>query len=274
MPEITNALNFYTCRSFDPLCKLAKPLETLGLDDLTYIYSKPDGHALLIGNQAEVKNYYLSNQLFLHLPLLWHPKNFCHRQATITADIDVPSFQHSQQIMKKRYGGLDNFLVLCRKDGENAHILALSCTSGKVPLNSLFLHHFNSIDRFFDYFLKEWKTLTHSMDSYFIHAKSLLGKSYCQSHPTRLLECAPSKKIAFLNKMGVDLPLYAQFTHAERECIEMLLKVKTAKRIAERLHRSPRTIETHLGRIKEKLGCTKISEAFEILSLYQQHNLF
>ena len=272
MTEITNALNFYASRSFDRLQKLAKPLEqTFGLDDLTYIFSKPDGNALLIGNQAEVKNYYLSNQLFLHLPLLWHPKNFRHRQVTITADIPVPSFQHSQQIMKNRYGGLDNFLVLCRKHGENAHLLVLSCISGQIPLNTLFLNHSASINRFFDYFLEEWKTLSQAMDPYVIHAKSLLGKCYGQSVLQN--ECPPSKKIDFLNKTGLDLKPSVRFTRTEKECIEMLLKVKTARRIAECLHRSTRTIEAHLDRIKAKLGCRQISEAFEILSLYQQHNL-
>jgi len=64
----------------------------------------------------------------------------------------------------------------------------------------------------------------------------------------------------------------SKLTQKEKECIYELAKGKSAKQIAHALRNSPRTIETHLQNIKQKLGCHTraqiIEKAFEEGSVF------
>jgi LuxR family quorum-sensing system transcriptional regulator SolR len=55
------------------------------------------------------------------------------------------------------------------------------------------------------------------------------------------------------------------FSDRELDCIKYLLMGKTMREISEKLFISPRTVETHLENIKNKLGCNKKSEAISKL---------
>lgn len=61
-------------------------------------------------------------------------------------------------------------------------------------------------------------------------------------------------------------------TARERECLFYLLRGKSVPQIATILHRSKRTIETHIENIKQKTGCSNKSELIEASIQMGIHN--
>ena len=49
-------------------------------------------------------------------------------------------------------------------------------------------------------------------------------------------------------------------TEREKECLSLMLTEQTAKRIAEKLNLSVRTVETHINNIREKFQCANKTE--------------
>lgn len=68
-----------------------------------------------------------------------------------------------------------------------------------------------------------------------------------------------NKKVYFLNKEKEVFSLSAR----EKECLFYLLHGKTAKQTGKVLSISPRTVQIHLGHVKNKLGCQNKSELIE-----------
>ena len=63
--------------------------------------------------------------------------------------------------------------------------------------------------------------------------------------------------------------LVAQLTEREREVLDMVGRGWSTREIAESLHLSPRTVDTHRANIAQKLGTTSVAE-FARLSLIGQ----
>lgn len=54
-----------------------------------------------------------------------------------------------------------------------------------------------------------------------------------------------------------------KLTDRQESCLYLLVRGKTVKEIAKDIHLSPRTVEDHLTKIKEKMNCKKKSELIE-----------
>lgn len=52
----------------------------------------------------------------------------------------------------------------------------------------------------------------------------------------------------------------AQFSAKEVEIIDHLVRGRTMNEIALKVHRSPRTIETRINNLKNKIGCDRKSD--------------
>ena len=57
-------------------------------------------------------------------------------------------------------------------------------------------------------------------------------------------------------------------TIKESECLYFLMRGRSAKSIASVLHRSRRTIETHLNNMKERLNCSSRSDLIDLAFTY------
>jgi DNA-binding NarL/FixJ family response regulator len=72
----------------------------------------------------------------------------------------------------------------------------------------------------------------------------------------RLLEAAPFPESAAGG--------YAALTPSEREILELLARGASSKDVAVKTHRSPRTVDTHIRSICQKLNCTSRRAAVAI----------
>jgi DNA-binding NarL/FixJ family response regulator len=82
----------------------------------------------------------------------------------------------------------------------------------------------------------------------------LAGKIYISGEQTELL----------LNRVvggpAADRPLVEKLSDRELEAFELMGQGLTTESIAEKMHVSPKTIETYRARIKDKLGLTNVNE--------------
>ena len=66
---------------------------------------------------------------------------------------------------------------------------------------------------------------------------------------------------------------HTSLTSREQDCMSYLVRGKTMKQIAQLMHISPRTVESHLTHIKEKLNCKTKSDLIEVGILQGYLNL-
>lgn len=79
------------------------------------------------------------------------------------------------------------------------------------------------------------------------------------------------QNLLYTNKIKIDIPNFEvvstlqeeNLTKRETECLFFFLRGKTANEIAIILHRSLRTIQTHLENLKSKMHCDTKSQLFE-----------
>ncbi len=87
----------------------------------------------------------------------------------------------------------------------------------------------------------------------------------------RLLEAIASARGILQNKLPADVPKnivddrLSKLTHREREVLDHLLQGKLNKEIAGELNLSPRTVEVHRSRIREKMHARGIADLIRML---------
>ncbi|MCB1118323.1 MAG: helix-turn-helix transcriptional regulator [Chlamydiia bacterium] len=116
-----------------------------------------------------------------------------------------------------------------------------------------YINHLDRIKKFISEYHEATADVRHHFLFNMIDFKSLVGSSF-ETQPPYIRGVTP-EKIQHVNP--VDL------TPAELDCLRFFLAGKTAGEIARHLHRSQRTVETHLTNIKNKWLCSKKSEIFD-----------
>ena len=138
MEDVKPLLNFYSSRWFHLFCKLIQPLEYLGLNGFCYSVTTDDGLYYSINNNAKAGEVYYSNRLFIKNPFTIHPDNLQHNQSIITKDINSEAYHKLLDPMKKTFG-VDNYLIILKKEKGLAHILTFTSSLPNVLLNIIFI---------------------------------------------------------------------------------------------------------------------------------------
>lgn len=92
------------------------------------------------------------------------------------------------------------------------------------------------------------------------------------SSPQAFLEGAKNDPITLFGLEGYRKQVDA-LSDRERECLQQLLLGKTATEIGQALHLSPRTVESYLENLKEKLSCHSKRELFSRAQLLSKLKL-
>jgi len=134
-------------------------------------------------------------------------------------------------------GGVEGF-VFSTGSSDMAHLLMLL---SELPMLRLFIRKFRKENQFlFD------KTEENRID-----LLQMMGTLFYENAfelDTRVL-----KKKAFLKEMGVDCD--KRLTEREADILKLVVQGYSAGKIASQIYLSKRTVEHHIERVKEKLGC-------------------
>lgn len=275
MSETSLLLDFYYSNLYDKLSRLVQPLnDHFAIDDFTYIVTTSEGYLSCIGNNADVKICYNSNLCFVQCPFFCHPDNYYHNQYIITGDWPDEKYHQSQAIVKDNYG-LENFLVICRKQNDCAHLFVFSSSKADLPLNSVFINNLSVFNSFSDYFLNEWTLHSQLMERYTIDIRKFSDNAYFQKPLKPFLSNNDRSKMQFLQKIQSlhKIPFQEALTKREIECSKLFVLGYSSRKIAKQLEISPRTVEHHIENIKAKLSSHSKSELLSLLQQYQSHDL-
>lgn len=144
-------------------------------------------------------------------------------------------------------------------------------TQNNDVLNT-YMNQVSLLERFYEYFCREAKDLITAMDAHSVPFD--ISMDGCFTPPEerqmveyrRFLQSFTHQKSVYLNQGNKQYAISPR----EFECLYWCAKDKTAKQIAQIIKVSPRTIETYLINLKNKLNCdTKI----ELIDFAQNDSL-
>lgn len=161
---------------------------------------------------------------------------------------------------------IDNMLMIIKPKLDHLEIFGFATHSSNDKILSFYLNNLDILEKFGFYFKAAAQDLITIAD------KNLI---YTENYKEKSLRSKTNKKMENLNmdffdeshtkKFEIDLGgYYAALTLKEIKIIQLLSKGKSTKDIADQLHRSPRTVESHVENIKTKLRCYKKTKLIEI----------
>ncbi len=257
MKSKENFEQFYNSSFNDKFTKLAKPIaDCCGLDVFAYTKVERDGSFFQVSNHPDVSNFYWNSDLPLLNNFIHHPDIYCPGTRIVT-DFSI------QPGLKKFYNP-DHLIIVLIKDDKGMQWVCMSTKNLKISLAHLFMQEQYLLEKFALYFLEEWKPYISKLDPYFINIQDLLGDLFFDDSGIKKPYPEREAKMALLKKIGLfDSLSQLSLTERELECLNLLLKGKSATQIAKLLYISPRTVETHLEHIKNKMACFSKSEVVE-----------
>lgn len=235
--------------------EVARPLkEHFGVTSLVYGKNYNDGSEIRLTNQPAWVRHYYKNSLYLNSGFEQHPKKLQSGYAIWS------QLSHHQTVLKAaRDFNIDHGMTFIQKTDDGCEFYFIGTTSDKPQVTNLLLNHLTFLHRFTYYFKEQAAhlidkanknriTVAEKFNTVFSEEQGLPYKNNSLN-----LQKILSFKKTYLNN---DISLSAR----ELVCANLLTQGKSARLIAETLFLSPRTVETHLSRLKEKLHCRSKAE--------------
>ena len=121
----------------------------------------------------------------------------------------------------------------------------------ELPLLKLFTQKFR----------EDNQLLFSAIDDYPIDLTRVIGPDFYKNRFSGILPNRSAQRQAVLKKMGVDFE--RRLTSREIEILKLLLLGYSAGKVATQIHLSKRTVEHHIERIKDSLGCDSKAELIQ-----------
>ena len=230
------------------------PLKThFGVTSVVYQRNFNDGSEIRLSNQpAWVKHFY-EQGYYRNSGFEKHPQ---HYQSGFVVWAHL---SHHQPILEAaRRFNIDHGLTLIQKTANGCEFYFIGTTPDKPHVANLLLNNIEFLKRFTLYFKEQASLLLKNADSNRIIIPKKYENIYCRELGIPYKNSPLVKPVLKIKKIYLD----NNVTLSSREiaCAKLLVLGKTAHAIAEQLYISPRTVETHLQHLKEKLHCRSKSE--------------
>lgn len=237
-------------------------IETFNLSHFCYFFVTKEGYTACLSSRPDWIEFYLYNNLFLNNPFLKNPI-LIPEGFFFSRSID-DSIYHQTRGQAKDFG-IEDTLVLTFKEKE-----LLRGFSFGLSLNdrnyTLFANEVPLLKRFCQAFLKEAKKPLNELEP--VDIKPFLGKSF--NHQSNKFSLNPKERIALFNHLNLEIP---KISNREKECLLLYLQGETGNSISETLNLSPRTVESYLVNLKNKLNCHNKTELIKKAQELQDYGL-
>ncbi len=251
--------------------KICTPLfDNFNMTHFGYLRYMPDGSYLAMSsdiNWAEIhlKNDYASSRYFAeevcsipdntHHASLW--PTFCPSDKTLDA-LYTHNIWHGLNVVHPSSGFVDVYYFATNRENHQ--------------VTSLYLNHSDLIRRFIAYFKNEIKNIimTAKPENYayseiynqVFQGKTLNNDGTYKNNLEKFIKETEIKKFKVYDSLNLSA--------REIQCMTLIASGRTMKEIGKHLSLSPRTIESYLNSLKNKLGCTHKGD---IISFYEQSDL-
>ncbi len=255
----------------EDILAICQPMrQHFGLRSLVYKRIFKDGREVTLSTHPEWVSYYFEHELYHHSAL---EKEIEHYVEGHIIWGHIPTHSKILKAVAERYQ-IENGITLVRPSGDGTYCDFYFL--GAEPENRVFAqqctNNMDLVDQFVDHFqfhaaeiiLKLEKQPIHVIDKYENNVIDVTDIPCYQNQSRR------HQFLAELNRNGAIVPVgneRVMLTKRETEVARHMLSGMTMKQIAEACFISPRTVETHIDHLKQKLKVRKKSELLQTLKV-------
>lgn len=249
MKETSRINQFFSSPYSKRILNLSEPLKALlGIDVFWCSVIRSDGRFNQISNVPHMTEHYWDNNLYLQNPFLCHPNHLVN--GFFFQEIKKDEYSQIQETFNQRFS-MNDILLYTKKEGETAFQFGFAFRKKSDVGHNIYLNNLPLISKYADYFLTETIPYLPKYERYQIDIAKLRGEASFNKMIEQSFVVDPKEKLKFIAPLlgGVAL------TQRELEVATFLAKGYTAVQMGEVLMLSPRTVETFLNSIKNKLNC-------------------
>lgn len=250
-------------RLSDQIRPLITPLfDAFGMSHFSYFFVTKEGSSACLGTNPEWMEFYLHNDLFLHNPFLRSPQ-LIPEGVFFTQSIKDPGYRESKNLAKS-FGIEDSLLLTCKEGGI---LQGFSFGLSKHNKNyAVFTNEVPLLQRFCKEFKKKAERSLQELEP--MDVRQWIGDTFYKRQDWFSL--SKNKRKRLLTRLNYTVP---DLSFREKEVLILCLQGETAGSIAEKLSLSPRTIESYLENIKNKLHCYRKTELLKKAQELQDYGL-
>lgn len=207
------------------------------------------GYFTSLDSHADWSQYYASEKLFLRTPYFRQPR-LVRKGVRLLKDLRDSAYEDVYNRGKSKFD-FNLTLQLIDEFPDGIEIFGFSSNFSNEMQIALLLNELPLIRLFTKKFREGNPFLFSKLEDNQIDIAGVIGAAFYESAIPTTPQCVARQD--FLQKMGIRCgdPL----TPRENDVIKLLLQGYSAGKIAPAIHLSKRTVEHHIERMKEKLGC-------------------
>jgi len=265
----------YIIKHSDKIQRTTRPLrDRFQIQYFTYHRIDKNGKYTVLVDRPDWAEHYVESQLYLVDPFLRHPDlyepGFCLIENHGSEEYRQRIFREGKEICN-----LDQGIILIKKNKDaSVEFFGFSGNMADCALDKLYLNQPWILKSFANHFTQELNPLLLQMEEESDTLIHLKGDDFFTTE--RIEPDIQSKELLnYLQDIGKgeEVAKIALLSKREKECIQLLLKGKSAKETASFLKLSPRTIEFYFENIKNKLSCNSKQEILSLVKKFEESNL-
>ena len=249
---ITDNISVYLDHVDTPLlAEMTDILATVGISFFMYYVNYTDGSEIKCTNRPDWTRYFVENQLYRHSMMTLPPDNYQLGFYWLN-EIENPEIN---RIRAKQFG-IEDVLVWMNPVEAGCEMVFFG-TDGRQPMLTFYLNHLSELRQFIIYFKNQLSPQLASLQL----ERLLLPNRFEERQQSWQPGLSADDLQLFRQRIRIEKFYLAaeyqgrEITSRELEVLRELAGGASYKAIAALLHISPRTVETHLANLKDKLGC-------------------
>jgi DNA-binding CsgD family transcriptional regulator len=243
-------------RHIDKMQRICEPLQRcFGINYFTYHIVRPDGAWMPMVSRLDWATFYAENQFCLYDPFLLHPKHYRSGSFLWTHTLSDPYLKKVVDSAWTKFD-MDYGLCIVERTPEGCEFFGFSAPKENLGIYSTYLNDMPLLRKFCLYFKEAMGTALDQAARNPIDLLSLKGNAFLKQE----VQPFTNSQAALEFSQFILSPQRYKLSNQEKECLSIYLDELSMKEAAARMHLSPRTIESYLSNIKNKLDCTTKSE--------------
>lgn len=234
--------------------KLCQPLlDNLKIDGFTYTNILPNGYGILMGNQLELLQSYIS---LLSTKGVLHPAELKKTPLERTHYFIWSRLSHPKLNLPLATG-----INIYKQDTVNYEGFTFYKLGNLDKQESLFIDNLKYLEMFGEFFKIQARKLIEmddpkkliwvkNSDHIASHSSQQADTTVHQNEIDRFLEMVRPNRLPIRSHLGTDVLL----TKRETECMRMICDGKSTKEIGRHLNLSARTVEKYFERVRQRSG--------------------
>lgn len=251
----------YIVRYSDQIKKATEPLKHhFGINYFIHYRIDNAGHYTGLANRPDWIEHYVNEKIFLQDPYLRDPRVY---QSGMCLAEQLGPLEYREAITRhaKKFQ-MDAGIAFIQKKEDGVEFFGFAGNQ-TTNLQRLYLNHPQLLKSFAHHFkTKLSKVLTQMREEKF-SLLEMKGKDFLCRDPIHP-DIGFSTQLTYLQELGIGIE---KLSPRELECVQLLMKSKSAQQTADHLGLSRRTIESYFENIKNKLNCADKREIAELLQI-------